>query len=160
MAGFMDGLRRGRADVKAEHWRRSPFAAPLHEQPADQREAYADDPAPDAGQPVARIEELEAECTEYKQLLGELADNVEQQQARIAVLEATVEPFSTVLGLPGVETWLRKRFHPDQYPDASAEQQHSLTEATKHINAVYAAIRQSAAREKDQPAQPSDSSSY
>ena len=108
---------------------------------------------------MVRIEELEGECAEYKQLLGELADNVEQQQARIAELEATVEPFSTVLRMPGVESWLRKRFHPDQYPDASAEQQHSLTEATKHINAVFAAIRQNAAREKDQPAQPSDSSS-
>ena len=156
MAGFMDGLRRGRDDVKAEHWRRSPFAAPLHEQPAEPREAYADELAPDAAQPLARIDELEADCAEYKQLLGELADNVEQHQARIAELEALLEPFSTVLRLPGVETWLRMRFHPDKYPDASAEQLHSLTEATKHINAVYDTIRQ---REKDQPAQPSESSS-
>jgi hypothetical protein len=163
---FMDGLRRGRDEIKAEHWQRSSFAAPVHEQPAEPPVADADEPDADTGQHQAHFDELEstlrtrdAECAEYKQLLGELADNVEQQQTRIAELEAAIEPFSTVLRLPGVEVWLRMRFHPDKSPDADADQLHALTEATKQINAVYATIRQNAAREKDQPDQPSETSS-
>jgi len=159
---FMDALRRGRDEAIAEHVRRSPFAAPLQEQPAEPPEEYpeeyADGPAADTGQHQARIDELEsamrareAECEGYKLLLGELADHVDQHRVRIAELEAAAEPLVAVLRLPGVETWLRTRFHPDKYPDANADQQRSLNEATKSVNAAYTAIRQMSARGKDQP---------
>jgi hypothetical protein len=99
----------------------------------------------------ARITELEtaadardAKCKEYERLIGDLADSVEPLQARITELEEAAEPFAAVLTLPGVEKGLRTRFHPDTHPKADETEKLALNEATKMINAVYAAIKRRA----------------
>ena len=86
------------------------------------------------------------EGKEYQRLIKDLADSVEQQQARIKELEEAepAEPFAAVLMLPGVEKGLRVRFHPDTHPKADETEKLALNEATKMINAVYAAIKRKA----------------
>ena len=167
MSRFMNGVRQGRDQGLAARKQRWPFGPPADEQAPEPLDGYDDEreTADDAGDDQARIDALQSELhareterDEYKGLVAELADAVEQQRARIAELEAAIEtacePFATVLNLPGVATWLRARFHPDKYPDANADQLLLLTEATKAINAAYDLLRQKA-RAKDQP---SDSS--
>jgi hypothetical protein len=169
----MDALRRGRDEAVAERRQRprpeypgGPHDDDYRPHDEDDYRPYDDPPPAESEGLQVRIAELEsdlrareAERDEYKGLLSELADAVDQHRARIAELEmalAATEPFASVLQLPGVETWLRTRFHPDKYPDADPEQQRLLNEATKTINAAYTLIRQANAHAKDQS---SDSSS-
>ena len=96
----------------------------------------------------AALRQREAECVALRQsvaelqpIITELATNLEQARAAAGGDELTM-CLITVLSLPGVETWLRKRFHPDAHPKASDEQEFQLTEATKSINAAYTGIRE------------------
>ena len=176
MSRFMDALRRGRDEAIAERKGR-----PLRpEYPGEPREdddrppdeddyrPYDDPPAADNARLEvlqARIAELEsalhqreAQCADLKQLIAELAPELEKALVANAALAAQLEQqggealtatLISVLSLPGVETWLRKRFHPDTHADASDEARDRLTEATKSINAAYGAIRERKAAQRN-----------
>lgn len=141
--GFIEGYRRARDEAIADYIGHPPEGRP----PEDYPDAAPDDAA--AEQRRLRIEELEAALRashakgdEQRQILDELADRLENQHAQIGELEATLALLAGALRLPDVETWLRTRFHPDKYPNASTDQAQRLLEATQTINAAYAAIKQ------------------
>ena len=95
----------------------------------------------------AALQQQEAECAALRQSVAELQPIVtelaaELEQVRAGHGDAVTASLIAVLSLPGVETWLRKRFHPDMHAGANDEQKVQLDEATKSINAAYSAVRE------------------
>jgi hypothetical protein len=138
--GFMEGFRRGRDEAVADFANRDPRTPPE----PDAREDAVILEAGDReliGRLEAQVRELEAIREDNRRLIADMAEEIEGLRAALDDAAAPSAPFEDILRLPGVETWLRKRFHPDKYPDASEEQQRALTEATQKINAAYAAMR-------------------
>jgi hypothetical protein len=158
MRGLLDGFRTGYRETKAvlgpQRW---PPRPPLDRQgPPEPRDDAEPPPAPvnDRGDASARVVELEAALKESHATLAELADLAEQMKtegeqlrARIAELEAAgvaaeVGNLATeVLSLPGAETLLRNKYHPDKHPKADETERRAFNEATQKINAAYAELK-------------------
>jgi hypothetical protein len=99
----------------------------------------------DAGneQPIPEPNEANGEAVEEVTALMEVTILAEQLQARVDELEAeraAITDLTGVLRLPGVKTWLQKRFHPDKNPDANETERKALTEAAQMINAAYKCV--------------------
>jgi len=158
MRGLFNGFREGYQEQRAKlgplrpffEWPRRPSESELSDQwvyhpPADQPDDAPASPIDNAGTDhQARIAELEAELQQRSAEMAELADYAEQMKARIAELEsapAGAESSAAVLRLPGVEKWLRDKFHPDKHPGADDAERRSYNEATQKINAAYSDIK-------------------
>ena len=149
MRGLFSGFREGYREQRAMLGPPRPF----FEWPRRPSDATGDDEnmpdtaAPldaDTGEDSARVAELEAELQQCASELAELANYAEQMQARIAELESAPqggETFAAVLRLPGVEKWLRDKFHPDKHPKADDAERRALNEATQKVNAAYSELK-------------------
>ena len=94
-------------------------------------------PVDDAGEDwPARAAELQAALDERGSVMAAMMAHINELESAPAseVLEA-------VLRLPGVEKWLRDRFHPDKHPKADDAERRLLNEATQKVNAAYAELK-------------------
>src|SRR3954453_3924613 len=93
--------------------------------------------APLLAEPIDIPEEIKAYVAELEAGLGELTQSTGELQARTAELESVATPLAAALLMPGVKAMLANRFHPDKYPDATAEQRAAYEEAMKVVNEAY-----------------------
>jgi hypothetical protein len=137
---FMEGLRHGRDAARAESERkRSDAPTPETTDTPPREEEWVEARVDDLDE--RELGDREDEGEKNRRIIAELADALETLQAHNTDLEAMVELFGAVLSLPDVEIGLKKRFHPDTHPKASAAQCEALTAMTQSINAAYDAIR-------------------
>jgi hypothetical protein len=148
MAGFMDGYREGRNEVRAKRG-----APPLvRKQDSDDPRREFDVPNGDAGDEAVWEGDSPARDSEVAEIRRLLADvtalaegqkgEIEQQAIRVAELGAMIAPLVAVLLMPGVKTGLVNRFHPDKHPDADDTKRAAYNEALRVINEAYAIVDQ------------------
>jgi len=149
------GFREGYGEARARFGPPPPFFEwPKQQAPAPAVVEHVVEDWVDAPEPAAPVDDA---GDDWPTRVAELQAALDLRSAAMAAMMAHItelenapasEAFEAVLRLPGVEKWLRDRFHPDKHPKADEAERRLLNEATQKVNAAYAELK----RKKPPPA--------